>query len=100
MMTKSNQGQVRGSSRFQSLAMIAVFDVAGPLVAYQLLRSAGQSTVTALVLSGILPALGIAIKLVKRRRIDAVGILVLAGIAVQFVLNGLRAAGVVPDPPT
>jgi multiple antibiotic resistance protein len=26
--------------------------------------------------------------------------LVLAGIAVQFVLNGLRAAGVVPEPPT
>jgi multiple antibiotic resistance protein len=26
--------------------------------------------------------------------------LVLAGIAVQFVLNGLRAAGVVPVPPT
>ncbi len=67
--------------------MIAVFDVAGPLVAYQLLRSAGQSTVTALVLSGILPALGVAIKLVKRRRIDAVGILVLAGIAVGTILG-------------
>jgi hypothetical protein len=87
MMTNSNQGQVRGRSRFQSLAMIAVFDVAGPLVAYQLLRSAGQSAVTALVLSGILPALGIAIKLVKRRRIDAVGILVLAGIAVGTILG-------------
>ncbi len=86
-MTNSNQGQVRDRSRFQSLAMIAVFDVAGPLVAYQLLRSAGQSTVTALVLSGILPAIGIAIKLVQRRRIDAVGILVLAGIAAGTVLG-------------
>src|ERR1700733_5634469 len=87
MMTNSNQGPVRGRSRFQSLAMIAVFDVAGPLVAYQLLRSAGQSTVSALVLSGILPALGIAIKMVTRRRIDAVGILVLTGIAVGTVLG-------------
>jgi hypothetical protein len=87
MMTNSNQGQVRGRSRFQSLAMIAVFDVAGPLVAYQLLRSAGQSTVTALVLSGILPAFGVAIKLVQRRRIDAIGILVLAGIAVGTILG-------------
>lgn len=67
--------------------MIAVFDVAGPLVAYQLLRSAGQSAVSALVLSGILPALGIVINLVRRRRIDAVGILVLAGIAVGTILG-------------
>jgi hypothetical protein len=87
MMTNSNQRSARDHSRFQSLAMIAVFDVAGPLVAYQLLRSAGQSTVSALVLSGILPALGIAIKLVQRRSIDAVGILVLAGIAVGTILG-------------
>jgi hypothetical protein len=87
MMTNSNQGPARDHSRLQSLAMIAVFDVAGPLVTYQLLRSAGQSTVSALVLSGILPALGIAIKMVTRRRIDAVGILVLTGIAVGTVLG-------------
>jgi hypothetical protein len=47
----------------------------GPLVAYQLLRSAGQSAVSALVLSGILPALGLVINLVRRRRLDAVGTL-------------------------
>jgi hypothetical protein len=87
MMTNSNQGPARDHSRLQSLAMIAVFDVAGPLVAYQLLRSAGQSTVSSLVLSGILPALGIAIKMVTRRRVDAVGVLVLAGIAVGTVLG-------------
>jgi hypothetical protein len=87
MMTNSNQGPVRDHSRFQSLAMIAVFDVAGPLVAYQLLRNAGQSTVSALVLSGILPAVGIAVKLVRRRSIDAIGILVLAGIAVGTILG-------------
>src|ERR1700733_14820970 len=89
MMTNSNQGQVRGSSRLQSLAMLAVFDVAGPLVAYQLLRSAGQSAVSALVLSGILPALGLVINLVRRRRLDAVGMLVLAGIVIGTVLGAL-----------
>src|ERR1039457_6623592 len=39
--------------RFWPLAKIAVFDIAGPLVAYSLLRSAGLSTVSALVLSGL-----------------------------------------------
>jgi hypothetical protein len=87
MMTNSNQGPVRDRSRLQSLAMIAIFDVAGPLVAYQLLRSAGQSEVSALILSGILPALGIVINLIRRRRIDAVGILVLAGIAIGTILG-------------
>jgi len=87
MMTNSNQGPAHDRSRFQSLAMIAVFDVAGPLVAYQLLRSAGQSTVTALVLSGIFPAVGVVINLVRRRRVDAVGLLVLAGIAAGTILG-------------
>ena len=38
--------------------MIAVFDLGGPLITYALLRSAGMSTVVALVISGIFPALG------------------------------------------
>jgi hypothetical protein len=87
MMTNSNQGPARGLSRFQSLAMTVVFDLAGPLVAYQLLRSAGQSAVSALVLSGIFPALGVAINFVRRRRVDAIGILVLAGIVVGTILG-------------
>ena len=67
--------------------MIAVFDIAGPLVAYSLLRSAGLSPVSALVLSGSLPALGVAAGLIRRRRVDAIGVLVLAGIAVGTVLG-------------
>ena len=67
--------------------MIAVFDIAGPLVAYSLLRSAGQSTVTALVLSGAFPALGVAAGLIRHRRVDTIGVLVLAGIAVGTVLG-------------
>ena len=40
------------ASRLRSVAMIAIFDIAGPLVTYNLLRSAGFSTVAALVLRG------------------------------------------------
>jgi hypothetical protein len=63
------------SSRLRSIVMIAVFDIAGPLVACSLLRSAGLSTVTALVLSGVFPAAGVLIVIVQHRRVDAVGLL-------------------------
>jgi uncharacterized membrane protein len=74
-------------SRLQSLAMIAVFDIAGPLVVYSLLRSHGLSAVTSLVLSGVCPAFGVAIKFIRDRRVDAIGVLVLAGIAVGTLLG-------------
>src|SRR5215471_15975098 len=86
-MMKSNRGTGLDRNRLQGLAMIAVFDIVGPLVAYSLLRSAGQSAVSALVLSGIFPALGVAVGLARRRRIDTVGVLVLAGIAVGTVVG-------------
>lgn len=98
MESKPRQGPAAGSPaapaapsrhrrRLQSLAMIAVFDIAGPLVAYSLLRSAGQSAVSALVLSGVLPAFGVALGFVRHRRLDAVGGIVLIGIAVGTVLG-------------
>jgi hypothetical protein len=77
----------RNRGRLQSLAMIAVFDIGGPLALYALLRSEGLSAVTSLVLSGIFPALGVAIKFSRDRRVDAIGVLVLAGIAVGTVLG-------------
>jgi len=80
-------GDQHNRNRFLDLAMIVVFDIAGPLAAYSLLRSAGQSAVTALVLSGALPALGVAAGLVRHRRVDTIGVLVLAGIAVGTVLG-------------
>jgi hypothetical protein len=87
-MTTGNQhGSTRDRNRFQALAMIAVFDIAGPLAAYSLLRSAGQSAVSALVLSGALPAVGVIAGLVRHRRVDAIGVLVLAGIAVGTILG-------------
>ncbi len=78
---------VRNRNRLQSAAKIVVLDIAGPLVAYSLLRSAGLSTVSALVLSGAFPAIGIALGVARQRRVDAIGVLVLAGIAVGTVLG-------------
>jgi hypothetical protein len=74
------------SSRLRSVAMIAVFDIAGPLVAYDLLHSHGFSTVSALVLSGVFPAVKVIAGIIKHRRVDAVGALVLAGIVVGAIL--------------
>src|SRR5438876_12246504 len=85
----STRTRTRNRNRFQALAMIAVFDIAGPLAAYSLLRSAGQSAVTALVLSGAFPALGVIAGLIRHRRADIIGVLVLAGIAVGTVLGVL-----------
>ena len=77
----------RNRSRMWSAAKIVVFDIAGPLVAYQLLRSAGLSSVSALVLSGVLPGIAVLGGLIRHRRLDAVGALVLAGIAVGTALG-------------
>ncbi len=75
------------AGRVRSVAKIVIIDIAAPLVAYYLLRSAGMSTVTALVLSGVFPALGVAFSAVRHRRIDVVGALVLAGILAGTVLG-------------
>jgi hypothetical protein len=69
------------------IARIAIFDIAGPLVTYNMLRSAGQSNVTSLIASGAFPALGVAGGIIASRRADAIGILVLAGIALGSVLG-------------
>ena len=67
--------------------MIVVFDVGGPLLAYNLLRSAGFGSVSALVLSGVFPAIGVTIGIIQHRRVDALGVLVLAGIAVGAMIG-------------
>jgi hypothetical protein len=74
-------------SRFRSITMIVVFDVVAPLVAYKLLRSAGMSAVTSLILSGVFPAVPVSINAIRHRRVEAVGALVLAGIVVGSVLG-------------
>ncbi len=89
--------------RMRTLGPVMVFDVAGPIAAYYLLRSAGLSTVTALILSGVVPAIGIAVGVAHSRRIDAIGVLVLIGIIVGSVLGAVSGSahlvlldGVVP----
>jgi uncharacterized membrane protein len=69
------------------LVQIAVFDIAGPIVLYSELHSHGWSAVTALVLSGAFPALGVLITMAVHRRLDAIGAVVLAGIVVSTLLG-------------
>ncbi|MGH3254560.1 MAG: VC0807 family protein [Streptosporangiaceae bacterium] len=92
MNTSDEAREAAGSSatrggRLRSIAMIVIFDVAGPLVAYKVLRSEGLTPVTALLASGVFPALGLAIRAVWHRRLDVVGAVVLAGIIVGTVLG-------------
>jgi len=72
-------------------------------VAYYALVSAGLSTVTALILSGVIPAAGIALGVARYRRLDAIGILVLIGIVAGSALGAVSGSarlvlldGVVP----
>ena len=81
------QPPARLRNRLEPLAMIAVFDIAGPLVTYSMVRSAGLGAVPALLLSGVFPALGVLLGFARHRRVDAVGILVLAGVAVGTILG-------------
>ncbi len=92
MNTSSDARQTAGTAaakggRLGTIIMIVIFDVAAPLVAYKVLRSAGLSAVSALLLSGVFPAVGVAIGAVRNRRLDAIGALVLAGILVGTVLG-------------
>jgi hypothetical protein len=76
-----------GAGRFRPIAMIVIFDVAAPLAAYFVLRSAGLSSVTALLLCGVFPAASVAIGVIQHRRLDVAGVLVLAGILLGTVLG-------------
>src|SRR5262249_54293262 len=80
-------GEAPRGVRLRSTAMILIFDVGAPLAAYNGLRSAGLTAVTALLLSGVFPAAGVAIAVVRNRRLDVVGALVLAGIAVGTIFG-------------
>jgi hypothetical protein len=92
MDSGSDARQTAGSAaakggQIRSITMIVIFDVAAPLVAYQLLRSVGMTAVTALLLSGVFPALHVIVNVIRHRRLDVVGALVLAGIVVGTVLG-------------
>jgi hypothetical protein len=76
-----------GGSQLRSIAKIVILDVAAPLAAYSLLRKAGLSTVSALIISGAFPAIGVAVGVIWNRRLDVVGALVLAGIVAGTILG-------------
>jgi intracellular septation protein A len=85
----TTDAQIQGSSthlegfdrsRLRALLPVAVFDIAGPIAVYYLLRAAGTAQVTALIVSGILPAAGVTISVIRHRRIDVIGLLALLGI--------------------
>jgi hypothetical protein len=80
-------GPVGPPDRIRALAPIIVFDVAGPLAVYYGARAAGMSTVLALVVSGVLPAVRVLATVVQHRRLDAIGALVLSGIALGTVMG-------------
>jgi len=71
----------------RSIITVAIVDIGAPLAAYSALRAAGLSAVTALVLSGVFPALSVLVGAIRHRRLEVVGALVLTGIAVGAVLG-------------
>lgn len=73
--------------RLRAISKVLIVDVAAPLATYYLLRSAGMTTVTALVLSGVVPAFGVAAGIIRHHHLDVVGALVLAGIVVGTLLG-------------
>jgi hypothetical protein len=92
--TSNDAGRASGPTpakggRLRAIAMIVIFDVAAPLAAYSVLRSAGLTAVAALLLSGVFPALGVSIGAIQNRRLDIVGALVLAGISMGGRLVGM-----------
>ena len=78
--------------QLRALVPIAVFDVAGPIVVYYGARTAGLSTVMALVVSGVLPALRVAATVIRHRRLDVIGALVLSGIVLGTVVGLLSGS--------
>jgi hypothetical protein len=80
--TTGTTGTVARGSRLRSVTIIVIFDVAAPLAAYNLLRSAGLTAVNALLLGGTFPALSVSVGAIRNRRLDVAGALVLTGIVV------------------
>lgn len=65
---------------------LLAFDLAGPLVVYKYAQSAGLSQVVSLVLSGIPPLAGILVEFVWKRRVEIIGVFVIAGIGLGALL--------------
>jgi hypothetical protein len=66
-------------------ALSLIVSAALPFITYQVLTSRGIATVSALIVSGFYPAAWNAIGIVRARRVDIIGGIVLVGIAVSIV---------------
>lgn len=84
-MAASDAG-VRPVSRSAGLLRTVGLDIAAPLMAYQLCRTAGMPSVWALVVSGTPPAFGVFFDWLRWRTLEVVGAVVLAGIALSVAL--------------
>ena len=69
------------------LVPIAVFDIAGPIIVQAYARNHGASQVAALAASGIPPAIWELVTIAWRRRVDAIGALVLSSIILSTLLG-------------
>ncbi|QYN24378.1 VC0807 family protein [Amycolatopsis sp. DSM 110486] len=70
---------------FRSSAFALLIDIGAPVGGYYLLRAFGVVPVWALLLSGLPPALRVLYTAVTRRRVDGMGLFVLAIVAVSVV---------------
>lgn len=85
--TPQSERRPASDDRLRALAPTLVFDVIGPLAVYFIARAAGASTIVALVVSGVLPAVRVVATVVSHRRLDAIGALVLSGIILGTVVG-------------
>lgn len=89
MATAPTQGSGPGAygSGFnvRGIALNLLVDAALPFITYQILTGRGTDTIHALIISGIFPAVWSIGGLVRARRVDIIGGLVLLGIAVSIV---------------
>lgn len=83
----ATEARPAGAGWIRSVSKIVVFYIAVPLALYYLLRSAGLSPATALLLGGVFPAGGVAVGAIRHRRLDVVAALILAGVVVGAVIG-------------
>ncbi len=76
-------------TQVETTAPVLFFDVAGPLVAYYCARAVGLPPLPGLMLSGLLPAFGVAVGLLRRRHLDALGVVVVFAIVAGAILGWL-----------
>lgn len=87
MATTRARRESRPIPEWVGLAKTIVLDIAGPLVVYQVAHRAGMDQVPALLLSGIPPVIGVLLEFALKRRAEALGLFVIAGIAVGALLG-------------